>query len=241
MTRLHLWRWVDRHDRGFVATVFFVALGVFVLLRLGEYVSTQETHSLDREILLALRNADDLSDPRGPGWIEEIGRDLTALGGTVVLTLFSLAALCYALMRREKVTAAMLFLAVGGGMIVSLVLKQVYDRPRPDLVPHHSIVYTNSFPSGHSMMAAVTYLSLAAILVRVQPNVSLKAFITMIAVLLTVLVGVSRVYLGVHWPSDVVAGWAAGTAWAALAWYVARIVQKRRGVAVEAQGVPPSA
>src|SRR5690606_19272307 len=116
------------------------------------------------------------------------------------------------------------------GLLLSTLLKLGYDRPRPDLVPHEALVYTASFPSGHSMMAAVTYLTLAAILVRVHRSRVLKAYLLIVAALLTLLVGVSRVYLGVHWPTDVVAGWSAGAAWAALCWLLARWLQQRKVV-----------
>ncbi|MBR9904520.1 MAG: phosphatase PAP2 family protein, partial [Gammaproteobacteria bacterium] len=108
----------------------------------------------------------------------------------------------------------------------STVMKLGFDRPRPDLVPHEAMVYTASFPSGHSMMSAVTYLTLAALLIRVQPALRLKAYLLILAILLTLLVGISRVYLGVHWPTDVLAGWTAGASWAALCWIVMRWMQR---------------
>ncbi len=117
---------------------------------------------------------------------------------------------------------------------MSTLLKQLFSRPRPDLVPHESFVYTASFPSGHSMMAAVTYLTLGALLARVQPRRQVKAYLLVLAALVTLLVGISRVYLGVHWPTDVLAGWAAGAIWALLSWLVARWLQRRGQVEPDA-------
>jgi undecaprenyl-diphosphatase len=119
--------------------------------------------------------------------------------------------------------------SVGGGIAFSTLFKQGFDRPRPDLVPHATEVYTASFPSGHAMMAAVTWLTLAAMLARVQPTRPLKIYLFALAALITVLVGVSRIYLGVHWPTDVLAGWTAGAAWALACWLVAWWLGERRG------------
>lgn len=230
--------WVGLHDRSLVAVVVIAGVAVAVFLELGEYAVSEETAHLDRALLLALRSPGDVSDPIGPPWFEEMGRDVTALGGVAVLFLFTGAALGYALMRREKLTAVLLVVSVGGGMLVSLLLKDLYDRARPDLVSHGSVVYTQSFPSGHSMMSAITYLTLAALLVRVQPSRLLKLYVLGLGVLLTGLVGTSRVYLGVHWPSDVLAGWSVGAAWAALTWFVTARLQAHEGVHPEAEGVP---
>jgi undecaprenyl-diphosphatase len=103
----------------------------------------------------------------------------------------------------------------------------MFLRPRPDLVAHYSIVHTSSFPSGHSMMAAIAYLTAGALIARAEPKRRVKTFVMTLAVLLTVLTGISRVYLGVHWPSDVVAGWLAGAGWAAVCWSLAGFLQWR--------------
>jgi undecaprenyl-diphosphatase len=109
-------------------------------------------------------------------------------------------------------------------------LKYSIDRDRPALVPHGSVVYTASFPSGHSMLAASTYLTMGALLARVQRRRRIKAYILMVAITATLLVGISRVYLGVHWPTDVIAGWTAGTGWALLCWLLARWLQAHGAV-----------
>jgi undecaprenyl-diphosphatase len=186
-----------------------------------------DTATLDRAILLALREPHDLADPIGPTWFEEAARDVTALGGHVILTIVTIATLVYLLMVRKRHAALLVIAAVGGGMLLSTVLKMGFERPRPDLVPHEARVYTASFPSGHAMLSAVTYLTLGALLARVQPNRRLKAFLIGLAVTLTLLVGVSRVYLGVHWPSDVLAGWCVGAAWASLCWFIALQLQRK--------------
>jgi undecaprenyl-diphosphatase len=200
---------------------------VWVFLALADDIQEQETMEVDERILLALRNPADYSDPLGPGWLEEMGRDFTALGGVGVLTLLTLATCLYLLLVDRARAAVFTVAAIGSGWLVSNALKMGFDRPRPDLVPHGSIVYTASFPSGHAMMSAVTYLTLAVLLGRAVPSWRLRLFFLLSALFLTTLAGVSRVYLGVHWPTDVVAGWAVGAAWAGMCWLVERWLQQR--------------
>jgi len=211
---------------------------VWALAELTDEVIEGSTRNLDRDILLALRTQGDLSDPIGPGWLEEMGRDLTALGGVAILTLATGLAGLYFFLRNRIGSMIFLLTAVGGGIVLSSIAKEFVDRPRPDLVPHGSIVMTASFPSGHSMMAAVAYLSLGVLIARVQPQRRLKTFILVTAVTLTLLVGVSRVYLGVHWPTDVLAGWLAGAAWATLCFGVAQYLARRGHIEPDSSDLP---
>jgi undecaprenyl-diphosphatase len=204
-----------------------LSLFAWAFVEIADAVTEGDTHAFDRAILLALRDGANLADPLGPSWVEEVGRDITALGGNAILTFVTLATLLYLLMTGKAHAAILLAAAVGGGMLLSTLLKLGFERPRPDLVPHAARVYTASFPSGHATLSAVTYLTLGALLARVQPNRRLKAFLLGLALILTVLVGASRVYLGVHWPSDVLAGWCVGAAWASLCWFVALQLQRR--------------
>ena len=199
----------------------------WAFIAIADEVREGETHSLDSFFLLALRNPQDIADPLGPSWLEEAARDITGLGGYAVLTIVVLATLAYLLLARKRGAALLVLGAVVGGMLLSTGLKLGFERPRPDLVPHGARVYTASFPSGHAMLSAITYLTLGALLARVQERRHIQAFLMGLAVFITLLVGMSRVYLGVHWPSDVLAGWAVGAAWAALCWFVALQLQRR--------------
>jgi undecaprenyl-diphosphatase len=209
--------------------VSLAGFGIFAwgFLALASEVLEGETDTLDKMLLLGLRDPQNLADPIGPSWLEESARDITGLGGYVVLTLVTVGALAYLLMAKKRGAALLVLSAIVGGMLLSTLLKLGFERPRPDLVAHATRVYTASFPSGHAMLSAVTYLTLGALLSRIQERRRIKAFIMGLAVTLTLLVGMSRVYLGVHWPSDVLAGWTVGAAWACLCWFVALQLQRQ--------------
>ncbi len=216
-------RWARRHvEITFLTLLSIIFAAVWALVELSEEVIEGSTRNLDSQILLLLRTPGDLSDPIGPMWLEEMGRDFTALGGVGVLALTTLVVSVFFLLLQRWKSTLYVLVAVGGGILISGVAKEFFDRPRPDLVPHGSIVHTASFPSGHSMMAAVAYLSLGVLIARLQPRRVLKVYVMTVAVMLTILVGISRVYLGVHWPTDVAAGWLAGGAWAMICLIVAR-------------------
>jgi undecaprenyl-diphosphatase len=168
--------------------------------------------TLDERLLLAMRVPGDANDPLGPHWFEAMARDVTALGSIAVLAMTTLGVAGYLLLNRQRRTALAIAVTVGSGALVSFALKAAIRRPRPSLVPSVVSAYTTSFPSGHAMMSAVTYLTLAALLAPKAPRRT-KAYLLLLATYLAVLVGASRVYLGVHWPTDVLAGWAAGALW----------------------------
>ena len=215
-----------------------LALGVlagsfWAFAELAGEVQEGETERIDRALLLAFRNPADPSDPLGPPWVEEMARDVTALGGTAVLTLLTATVAIFLLLRGLRGAAALLVASVTGGVLASTLLKLFFERPRPDLVTHGAQVFTTSFPSAHAMMSAIVYLTLGALLARVEKQPRVKVFVLGMAVALTVLVGISRVYLGVHWPSDVLAGWTIGAAWALMCWLIARALQRRGSVETE--------
>lgn len=186
-------------------------------------------HAIDERLLLAFRGTDPAT-PAGPQALAEVMRDITALGGsTVIVLLVSTAAALLALSGRRR-QAIFLVVTVTTGVLLTVALKAGFDRPRPDLVPHGSMVALASFPSGHAATSAVAYLTLAAILIRAMHRHRVRTFILTMAALVTIAVGASRVYLGVHWPSDVVAGWLQGAGWALGAWLVERRLQARGSI-----------
>lgn len=205
-----------------------IVLGVWGLAELTDEVLEGSTSSLDQTLLLMLRQDGNPDIPRGPWWLREMGRDLTALGGVAALMLATLATAGFFVLTRAYRSTVFLLVSVSGGILISTFAKDIFNRPRPDLVAHGSLVESASFPSGHAMMAAVTYLTLGILIAKALPQRRLKAYVLGIAILLTLLVGVSRVYLGVHWPTDVLAGWVAGAAWAIGCFLVSRMLENRR-------------
>ncbi len=205
--------------------VLLLAGAAWGFAEIAEEVGEGETHGFDEAVLLAMREPGDTADPIGPRWFEEAARDITALGGITVLLVVTLSATAYMVMAGRPRMALLLVASVAGAQILSSALKAEFARPRPDLVAHQAFVYTASFPSGHAVMAAATYLTLGALLAQVQVRRRQKVFLLGLAATLTLLVGASRVYLGVHWPTDVLAGWTVGAGWATLVWVIARLLQ----------------
>ncbi len=223
-----------RRVAGLPAMVLFPALvvvaGMWLFVAVARAVEHGRTQSVDERILLALRDPHDLAKTRGPQWLEEVGRDLTALGGIAELLLLTAAVSGYLLICRKFGMLALVLSATVGGLVLSLLLKDLFYRPRPTVVPYLSHVMSPSFPSGHSMLSAVVYLTLGSLLASLVERRALKLYFLAVAMLLTLLVGVSRVYMGVHYPTDVLAGWCAGLAWAVLCSLTARYLQHRGAV-----------
>lgn len=232
-----LWKWlrVARTEITGLIIVLLLGASLFTFAELAEEMREGETLSFDRAVLLALRDPQNLSDPLGPDWLESAVADITSLGGKAVLTIIVLIVSGFLFLSNRHGAAALVLGSSIGGSLLNIALKSLFDRPRPDVVVHLVGVSSASFPSGHAMASATIYLTLGVLLARVQPDRRLKIYAGVVAATLTVIVGLSRVYLGVHWPTDVLAGWCIGAAWAMLCWLVAAWLQRRGAV----EGIPP--
>jgi undecaprenyl-diphosphatase len=207
-------------------TWLFAGLGVCVLLfafvSLAGEVMEGDTQAFDTKILQSLRDPADPAKPLGPAWIESALLDLTAIGGSTVLGLVIVSVVGFLVLQTRYRTAFVVLITTITGEALNATMKYVFNRPRPTIVPHLREVYSTSFPSGHAMESAIVYLTLAAILMRATDNRVTKMYILGIGVLLTALVGISRVYLGVHYPTDVIGGWIIGFMWALICALAAR-------------------
>ena len=222
------------HELAVLLVIVGVAAGIWAFGLIADEVVEGHTQAFDRKLLLAMREPDDFA-PVGPLILQEAARDVTGLGGITVLSLLTIAVGGFLLLDGKRRMAFFVCGSVASGLLMSAALKAAFDRPRPDLVPLAANISTSSFPSGHSMMSAVTYLTLGALLARSQERKRLKAYSILLGAGLSFIVGLSRVYLGVHWPTDVLAGWTAGASWALLCWLAARWLQNRRTLETETE------
>ena len=195
------------------------ALWGFLLL--ASETMAGDTHAADARILQWCRTAGTDGGAWGPGWLPEVMRDITALGSPAVLIMVGTMVWGYLLMASERRMAWLAAASCLGGWATSHALKGVFMRARPAVDFHGTLADGYSFPSGHAMMSAIVFLTLATLIARLAPHTRLRVYAIVTASLLSGLIGLSRVYLGVHWASDVVAGWIAGVAWALLVWALA--------------------
>jgi undecaprenyl-diphosphatase len=243
MTRLIRRAWaffVGKEPLVFVAALLMV-LGVWAFVFLLDEVREGGTMSFDNRILRALRRPDDPSKLIGPGWVESVVRDVTAMGGVVVLLLIVGSVAGFLLLIRRYHMMWLVLVATVGATAINSTIKGVVNRPRPTVVPRLTDVQSESFPSGHSAMSAAVYLTLGGLLAQTVSRMSIKLYFVGVAMLATFMVGFSRVCLGVHYPTDVLAGWSTGLVWALLCWLVARYLQRRGRIEREEDPALPEA
>ena len=220
----------DREELGLLLGTL-VLLGIILLvLNLAGEVLEGDTLEFDKRMLAGLRKADNPSQPIGPAWLEMAALDITALGGPTVLGMTVLAVVGFLVLHGMYRNAAFVFVASVGGWLLNDLLKELFARPRPEVVPHLRRVMSLSFPSGHALTSAAVFLTLGALLMRVAQSRLAKFYCMFIAMLATLLVGATRVYLGVHYPTDVLAGWLIGTSWALFCWLLERSLERSAGL-----------
>ena len=223
----------ERRELGWLVVGFSVCLLLWGFLALASEVMEGDTKALDTRILVSLRNADDPSRPIGPAWVESALLDLTAIGGPTVLALVVFAVVGFLALQTRYHTALVVLITAASGEVANIAIKNAFMRPRPTVVPHLREAFSTSFPSGHAMESAIIYLTLGAMLMRLAERRITKLYCMGMAIFVTFLVGMSRVYLGVHYPTDVLGGWIFGFMWASLCWLVSQRFEEETGVAEE--------
>jgi undecaprenyl-diphosphatase len=220
----------DRQELLILAGGVLILALVWIFSALADAVVEGDTRRFDEMVLSALRKADSPGVPIGPWWLHAGARDITALGSPTVLGLTVLAVTGYLFLHGLYRNGLFIFAASVGGWLLNFALKAAFARARPDIVPHLHEVMSSSFPSGHALTSAAVYLTLGALLMRIADGRLARYYCIAIAMFVTALVGSSRVFLGVHYPSDVVAGWVIGMSWALLCWVIERLVERRAGL-----------
>ena len=205
-TRSARWLWP------LLCLLAFAALGLVGFL--VDDIVEGGSFRFDDALLIALRRPGHLDQPIGPGWLLQSATDLSALGGFTLQWLLGGASCVFLVFIRRRAEAVWLVASVVSASILNASLKSMLHRPRPELVPHLAVVSNASFPSGHAMISAAIYLTVGAMLSETQPSRAARIFVMTFAGLLVLLIGASRIYLGVRWPSDVLAGWCLGSVWA---------------------------
>jgi len=188
---------------------------------------------LDQSILLAFRTAGNPSVPAGPKGLVSFMRDVTSLGSFAVLSSTVLAVSGYLALNGHSNRALALLGYTIGGTLLGEGAKHLFSRVRPDAVPHLVDVVTLSFPSAHAMQSFVVWFTVAMMLAEEQSRSCVRIYVFAVAGLVSLAVGISRIYFGVHWPTDVLAGWCLGLAWVVGCWWLDRRVSHRRGSAAE--------
>ncbi len=222
-----------RFGRAELAVLFALIVaagGSLAFIEIADDATETDGQRFDQSILDWLRPGADPRDALGPPWLERALGELTALGGIAPLVLIASLAVTFLLLRGRRGSALLVALSLSGGVVISQLLKAFYDRDRPPDIYRAEEVINASFPSGHAMLSTITYLTLGALLVQAMDRRRLKIFIFAAAILIAALVGISRVYLAVHWASDVLGGWSLGAAWATACWLTAWFFERRRGL-----------
>ncbi|MEO8375252.1 MAG: phosphatase PAP2 family protein [Sphingomonas bacterium] len=209
---------VIRHPPWLLIGAGAVAAGILLLGLVGLLIDRGLQFDFDRAILLGMRHGTMHGAPIGPAWLKLAMIDITAIGGATVLPMIVVITAGFLAIRRLWLT---MWLVLGGtitGSIAIGLVKTLVARARPELTDHLVQVTSESFPSGHAANSAIVYLTIATLIVQIVEGRGARTYILAITAFLVTLIGISRVYLGVHWPSDVLAGWSFGTLWA-LAWW----------------------
>lgn len=214
-------------DKKVILTVFFVAFALYLFIEFSSEMAEGELTAIDNFILASLRDPHDQSKILGPTWLLWFMQEISHLGGVYAMSTVTVISSLFFAFRKRFRTLMFFLISISSGTLAMLLLKHFFNRPRPSVVPHLAEFTLGSYPSGHSMVSAIVYLTLGVLLARATKSLKMRFVYLGTAGLLTFLIGISRCFLGVHYPSDVLAGWCAGVLWAALSYLLARFVLRK--------------
>lgn len=217
---------VARAEFAALGALMIAALGVMTFVEIADDTTEADGQAFDQMVLHWMQPAP--GQPRGPWWLHEAAGDVTSLGGIAVLGLFALSAIGFLLILKKRLSAALLVTGLAGGVALSEGLKAVFERERPPAAYQAVETLNASFPSGHALLSTVFYLSVAVMMTRAFPRRRLKAYVLGVGMVFALMIGLTRIYLGAHWATDVFAGWSVGAAWAMCLWLVSYAVERRQ-------------
>ncbi|OYX55403.1 MAG: phosphoesterase [Brevundimonas subvibrioides] len=217
---------VARAEFAALGALAIITLGTMTFVEIADDMTETDGQAFDQTVLHWMQPV--AGQPRGPWWLHEAAADITSLGGIAVLTLFAVVALGMLLILRKWLSALLLLIGLAGGVALSEGLKALFQRERPPAAFQAVETLNASFPSGHALLSTVFYLTVAVMMTRAFPRRRLKAYVLGVGMVFALMVGLTRVYLGAHWASDVMAGWCVGAAWAMALWLVSYAVERRQ-------------
>ena len=212
--------------KNFKVVYITLLIGLVLFCIVSFTVVTGKSKCIDNFVLLSFRNSGNTSIPIGPGWLLYFMQGVSAMGSVPVVAGITILTSGILILKKKYISLRLILFAAIGGAIVELLMKEFFSRPRPWIVPHLVSVESLSYPSGHSAMSAIIYLSLVFLILPFEVKRSIKLFILYSALFLILLIGISRIYLGVHYPSDVLSGWALGLFWCSTSYIFAQNFKK---------------
>jgi undecaprenyl-diphosphatase len=212
-----VWLSFAQRETGMVALVLAVGMFLLTFREIAVAVGSGGAHAFDEAVYQALRPTESTEHSLAVAWANIAANDFSAMGSVSVLAFIVVMVCGLFLCLRRRAEAVLLMVASGGGLALANLLKDLFHQSRPPLSPEAAAGLNASFPSGHAMLSATVYQTLGALIGQFAERRLVRRYVIGVAILLSLMIGLSRIYLGLHWTTDVLGGWCVGAAWA-LGW-----------------------